>query len=466
MAAGSHPFPFRTRSLSPPAPMVLGERSPGRVGRRRISPIEGPHRNRRWGPSSRPASDSGAPQARRYRAGMARPDDDRPEGRPPRRSGGGGGRSGAGRAGGAGSPRPDGGRGRSGGPRRDGARRGRDERRAGGPQGRGGGRPPRRDPKGGTDRPRRPSRPAGGGRSGPSRAGDRGGRPERGDPRGADRKPGRAGSGRAPGSGRRDDRRGGPSRSSGGRTDRADRRWDDQRGAGPGRSAPRPGRAPGRTDRSRIGAVRAVARAAVTGAEPVPAVADRPTGGVTTFDRAPARTVVPRARAPSGGSPSRPVRRAGDGWGGGVPGSCGRRTPAGPPGPGPARDRSGATTVRTRRRSRAVRHRRSEPVRRGRTTRIRRPPTNPGHATRAVTPTQGRTRRPPPQPVRPARPPRRSPRGSATRPPRRSDGAAPRSRLRPVRRSRPALPAPGVVTAAIAPTDGAGWGAWPPARRT
>ncbi len=38
IAAGSHPFPFRTRKLSPPAPMVLGGRPPGRVGRRRISP--------------------------------------------------------------------------------------------------------------------------------------------------------------------------------------------------------------------------------------------------------------------------------------------------------------------------------------------------------------------------------------------------------------------------------------------
>ena len=37
MAVGSHPFPFRTRKLSPPAPMVLGWRRPGRVGRRRIS---------------------------------------------------------------------------------------------------------------------------------------------------------------------------------------------------------------------------------------------------------------------------------------------------------------------------------------------------------------------------------------------------------------------------------------------
>jgi hypothetical protein len=37
MAAESHPFPSRTRKLSPPAPMVLGDRSPGRVGRRQIS---------------------------------------------------------------------------------------------------------------------------------------------------------------------------------------------------------------------------------------------------------------------------------------------------------------------------------------------------------------------------------------------------------------------------------------------
>src|SRR5690606_23048121 len=44
IAVGSHPFPFRTRKLSPPAPMVLGERSPGRVGRRRISHSNGPLR--------------------------------------------------------------------------------------------------------------------------------------------------------------------------------------------------------------------------------------------------------------------------------------------------------------------------------------------------------------------------------------------------------------------------------------
>ena len=40
MAAGQHPFPFRTRQLSPPAPMVLGGRLPGRVGRRRNTSTE------------------------------------------------------------------------------------------------------------------------------------------------------------------------------------------------------------------------------------------------------------------------------------------------------------------------------------------------------------------------------------------------------------------------------------------
>ena len=42
MAVGSHPFPFRTRKLSPPAPMVLGWNRPGRVGRRRISNRKAP----------------------------------------------------------------------------------------------------------------------------------------------------------------------------------------------------------------------------------------------------------------------------------------------------------------------------------------------------------------------------------------------------------------------------------------
>ena len=46
MAAESHPFPSRTRPLSPPAPMVLGGRPPGRVGRRRISLEEAPRSTR------------------------------------------------------------------------------------------------------------------------------------------------------------------------------------------------------------------------------------------------------------------------------------------------------------------------------------------------------------------------------------------------------------------------------------
>jgi hypothetical protein len=36
MARGKHLFPFRTEKLSPSAPMVLGGRPPGRVGRRRL----------------------------------------------------------------------------------------------------------------------------------------------------------------------------------------------------------------------------------------------------------------------------------------------------------------------------------------------------------------------------------------------------------------------------------------------
>ena len=49
MAAESHPFPSRTRPLSPPAPMVLGGRPPGRVGRRRIALGGAP--SPRWGRS-------------------------------------------------------------------------------------------------------------------------------------------------------------------------------------------------------------------------------------------------------------------------------------------------------------------------------------------------------------------------------------------------------------------------------
>src|SRR5207248_6438986 len=41
-ASGPHPFPFRTRSLSPTAPMVLRSRDRGRVGRRRRLSSKGP----------------------------------------------------------------------------------------------------------------------------------------------------------------------------------------------------------------------------------------------------------------------------------------------------------------------------------------------------------------------------------------------------------------------------------------
>jgi hypothetical protein len=42
LAWGKHLFPFRTEQLSPTAPMVLGLRGPGRVGRRRFFSIEPP----------------------------------------------------------------------------------------------------------------------------------------------------------------------------------------------------------------------------------------------------------------------------------------------------------------------------------------------------------------------------------------------------------------------------------------
>ena len=37
MAEGFHAFPYRTRPLSLPAPMVLGPKGPGRVGRRQAN---------------------------------------------------------------------------------------------------------------------------------------------------------------------------------------------------------------------------------------------------------------------------------------------------------------------------------------------------------------------------------------------------------------------------------------------
>ena len=41
IARGKHLFPFRTEQLSLSAPMVLGLKGPGRVGRRRFN-LEGP----------------------------------------------------------------------------------------------------------------------------------------------------------------------------------------------------------------------------------------------------------------------------------------------------------------------------------------------------------------------------------------------------------------------------------------
>src|SRR5437764_15407208 len=46
MARGKHLFPFRTEKLSPSAPMVLGPRGPGRVGRRRLISTKGRPRGR------------------------------------------------------------------------------------------------------------------------------------------------------------------------------------------------------------------------------------------------------------------------------------------------------------------------------------------------------------------------------------------------------------------------------------
>ena len=42
LAWGKHLFPFRTEQLSPTAPMVLGLKGPGRVGRRRFFNDEPP----------------------------------------------------------------------------------------------------------------------------------------------------------------------------------------------------------------------------------------------------------------------------------------------------------------------------------------------------------------------------------------------------------------------------------------
>ncbi len=70
---GSHPFPFRTRKLSPPAPMVLGTWVPGRVGRCRINNAKGGTEK------SRPVRVS---SSMRYGCPMGKPKGNREKGRP------------------------------------------------------------------------------------------------------------------------------------------------------------------------------------------------------------------------------------------------------------------------------------------------------------------------------------------------------------------------------------------------
>src|SRR3954466_12806981 len=62
IARGSHLFPFRTEQLSPSAPMVLGPRGPGRVGRRRFIYTARPH----W----RPVAVAALGLRRRYELGL------------------------------------------------------------------------------------------------------------------------------------------------------------------------------------------------------------------------------------------------------------------------------------------------------------------------------------------------------------------------------------------------------------
>src|SRR3954447_9578328 len=62
IARGRHLFPFRTEQLSPSAPMVLGPRGPGRVGRRRFIYTGRPH--------GRPVVVPAARLRRRYERGL------------------------------------------------------------------------------------------------------------------------------------------------------------------------------------------------------------------------------------------------------------------------------------------------------------------------------------------------------------------------------------------------------------
>src|SRR3954453_22493817 len=64
IARGKHLFPFRTEKLSLSAPMVLGLKGPGRVGRRRLISTTGPPD---WAALRR----SGTPRRRARRTGCA-----------------------------------------------------------------------------------------------------------------------------------------------------------------------------------------------------------------------------------------------------------------------------------------------------------------------------------------------------------------------------------------------------------
>ncbi len=48
MAEGTHAYPSRTRPLRPPAPMILGVQTPGKVGRRQASDKGSSVQKMRW----------------------------------------------------------------------------------------------------------------------------------------------------------------------------------------------------------------------------------------------------------------------------------------------------------------------------------------------------------------------------------------------------------------------------------
>ena len=72
ISEGSHPFPSRTRKLSPPEPMVLRGKPRGRVGRCRIFSIDGRQSlSRGWRPSPLRATTSSSPRVAARTPGAA-----------------------------------------------------------------------------------------------------------------------------------------------------------------------------------------------------------------------------------------------------------------------------------------------------------------------------------------------------------------------------------------------------------